>query len=534
MNRVVILGACLLAALGCGGEGTGTGGSGGTGGTAATGGTSSTGGTGGTAATGGMPATGGTGGTGGSAGSGGMAGTGGSAGTGGMAGAGGSAGAGGTGGNAGAGGSGGTTTGPAIECDPIVRVDDYEADTGGPVFLDFASSGNHAAAIWNERGGGFEGVTVARYDFATDEWSTPFDVFLETNPGFTPFTDIAIDVDGDVTALIREVDAGDQQLWTRTYDATGDTWGTSEEADSDTYGQFNGWALRYDRDSGEPILAFLTPSMARTSVFFTRRGPTGWTGDVLLEQNNSDSVKDLEFAVNDVGQALLLYSIDVGGTTPTLYVLPYDNGDFRRDGSNALSPFSTTITSLAGVPAIDLDDTGKGVLLINDSFSTERMLYTVDIDIDADTFGAQELIHDTESPASIGAVDVARSESGVIVAAWGQKRSIGGQTYPWATAYDGTWITPREVGTTSLSGDWQAVIDASGTATVAWASGFPGAFATRNTGPGGAFIEPQEITGSVQGGSGTAAGAANDSGDFLAVWQENRMVRAARCRNAAP
>ena len=190
--------------------------------------------------------------------------------------------------------------------------------------------------------------------------------------------------------------------------------------------------------------------------------------------------------------------------------------------------------ALFGDPAIHLDDTGKGVLFIDDSFATDRTLYTVDIDIGADTFGSQVLIHETESPFSIGTIDVARSENGVVVAAWGQTRTIGGQTYPWATVNAGSWSTPLEVAPQILSGTWEAVIDSSGTATVAWASGFPGIFATRNTGPGGTFIEAQEITGQVQGGSGNVGVAAHDSGDFLAVWQENREARAAPCRSTAP
>lgn len=498
MSRTAMLGAVLLVAIGCGDTSSGSGGESG------------------------------------ASGIGGTAGSGGTGGTGGSGGAGGTGGVTGTGGSAGSAGTGGTVLSLGIECDPIVRIDNYEEENGGPVFLDFASSGQYAAAIWNERGGGFEGVAVARYDFAADEWDAPFDVFLETNPGFTPFTDIAVDADGDVTSMVREVEAGEHQLWTRTYDAAAETWGAPEQADTDTYFSFNGWDLQYDRATGEPMLAFLTPSLARTSVFFTRRGPAGWGVDVLLEQNDNDSVKDMKFAVNDVGQGLLTYSMDVNGNTPTYFVLPYDNGDFRRDGSNVLSPFSTTTMALFGVPAIHLDDTGKGVLFIDDSFATERTLYTVDIDIDADTFGSQVLIHETESPFSVGTVDVARSESGAIVAAWGQTRTIGGQTYPWATVYGGSWSTPLEVGAQILSGTWEAAIDASGTATIAWASGFPGIFATRNTGPGGAFIEPQEITGQVQGGSGNVGVAAHDSGDFLAVWQEDRTVRAARCRSEAP
>ncbi|MGB5812375.1 MAG: hypothetical protein WBG86_17690, partial [Polyangiales bacterium] len=439
-----------------------------------------------------------------------------------------------TGGSSGTGGSGGATASLGIECDPIVRIDQYEEENGGPVFLDFAHSEGYAAAIWNERGGGFEGVAVARYDFAADAWDPPFDVFSETSPGFTPFTDVAVDADGDVTSLVRKVSGSDQQLWTRTYDATADAWGDEEEADSDFYAQFNRWFLRYDRATGEPVLAFLSPASANTSVFFTRRGSGGWTGDVLLEQNDNDSVRELRFVVNEAGQGLLMYSLELGGTTPTYYVLPYDNGDFRRNGSNVLDPFNTTTTALFGAPALHVDDTGKGVLLIDDSFATDRTLYTVDIDIGADTFGPQVLIHETESPASIGSVDVARSESGLAIAGWGQTRAVGGQTYPWATVYDGAWSTPLELAPSILSGEWGAVVDSAGTATVVWASGFPGVFATRNTGPGGTFIEAQEITGPVQGGSGNVHVAEHESGDFLAVWQENAMVRAVRCRSEEP
>lgn len=500
-GRLAVLGVCLLAMVGCGSDGSGGGGQSG------------------------MSGTGGSAGVGGSAGSSGASGIGGGAGIGGTGGAS----TGGTGGDAGTGG-----TGPSlgIECDPIVRLDDYDMDNGGPRWAQLVHSGDHAAAIWNERASGYEGVTVARYDFVDDAWSAPFDVFSETSPGFTPWADIAIDADGDVTSLVREVHGGDEQLWTRTYDATTQMWGSPEEADSDTYSTYHGWALEYDRASGEPILAFLTPENAKTSLFFTRRAAGGWTGDVLLEQNDSDSVHEMAFVVNDVGQGLLAYSMEVGGDTPTYFVLPYDDGDFRRNGSNAIEPFSITTMGLFGDPVVHLDDSGKGVLFVDDSYATDRDLYTVAIDVDADTSGTPVPLHDTMSPFSIGTSHVARSESGLVIAAWGQTRTIGGQTYPWASVYDGAWSTPLELDSSILSGTWNAVVDASGTATVAWASGFPGVFATRNTGPGGSFIEAQEITGRVQGGSGNLDLAAHDSGDFLAVWQDNSMIRAVRCRSA--
>lgn len=496
-RRIAVLGACLLAMSGCASEGSGGGGQSGMSG------------------------------TGGSAGVGGNAGNGGAAGIGGTGGAG----TGGAGGDAGAGG-----TGPAlgIACDPIVRLDDFDMGNGGPRWARLVHSDDHAAAIWNERASGYEGVTVARYDFAADTWSAPFDVFSETSPGFTPWADIAIDADGDVTALVREIRASDPQLRTRTYNATTQMWGASEEADSDDYTTYHGWALEYDRASGEPILAFLAPKNAKTSLFFTRRAPGGWTGDVLLEQNDDDSVHEMEFVVNDVGQGLITYSMEVDGDTSTYFVLPYDNGDFRRNGSNVIDPFSIATMALFGDPVIHLDDSGKGVLFVDDSFATDRDLYTVAIDVDADTFGAPVPVHHTESPFSVGTSHVARSESGLVIAAWGQTRTIGGQTYPWASVYDGAWSTPLELDSSILSGTWNAVIDASGTATVAWASGFPGVLATRNTGPGGSFIDAQEITGQVQGGSGNLGLAAHDSGDFLAVWQDNSMIRAARCRSAPP
>lgn len=490
----------LLFAVACGGDSDGGSGTGGTAGS----------------------------GTGGTAGAGGTAGSGGGSGTGGTAGAGGEAGTGGAGGAGGQGGTGGTAA-TEIACDPFETLDDF--DGGAALFPTLVRSGDRAAAIWAERASGFEGVTVARYDFTTESWSAPFDVFAETSPGFTPVYDVAIDADGDIAALWREVQGGGYELWARIFDASTQSWGAPELVTT-ANGEILAQHIEYDRSSGEPMVAFVAPENGRRNAYFTNRGPSGWTAPVLLENDDSHHIApEVDFVANEVGQALFVYFIDVGGTTPTWYLLPYDNGDFRRDGSNVLDPLAfESDASMALDPQADLADTGDGLLFVDDSFGSQRELLAARVDVDAGSFAGPAIVAEGEEPQFFWLRDAATSESGRAIAAWGQTEQIGGLQVPWVSVYDGSWSAPQQVGALPIGTEGvKTDIDENGTITVVWSSGFDGILATRNTAAGGAFLPQQELTGMVSG-TGEVEVVAHDSGDFLIVWEEAGDIRAGRCR----
>jgi hypothetical protein len=213
-------------------------------------------------------------------------------------------------------------------------------------------------------------------------------------------------------------------------------------------------------------------------------------------------------------------------------VLPYDGGDFRRDGSNVLDPltFTTDAGFFGGFPQTDLSDSGDGVVFVNDSVATDREFLGVTVDLTPASVGAPAVIQDGESPRSFWLGDAAISDSGRAVTAWGQSEQIGGDQHPWVSVYDGSWSAAEEVGTLRIgSGGVKTAIDDGGTITVVWSSGFNGILATRNTAAGGTFLPQQEITGMVAG-SGEVEVVAHESGDFLAVWQEGPDIRAGRCR----
>lgn len=493
-----------LAGLGCGGNSSAGGGTGGTGGGA---------------------------GSDGVAGSGGTAGAGGSAGIGGEAGTGGSAGSGGDGGSAGSGGIAGTGGGTtaAIDCDSFVTLDDFDSPgAGGPKL---ARSGNYVAAIWAERASGYEGVVVARYDFSTDAWSSPFDVFANANLG-TPVYDVAVDLDGDVAAHWREAEAGTQRLMARLYDASAGTWGDAEEASSESYQQLQGHQIEYDRVSGEPMIAFVTPVGGRRNAYFTKRESGTWTPDALLENHDADHlVAEMDFVANDNGQALFSYFIDLDGTTPTWFVLPYDQGDFRRDGTSALDPLSFSTTTFINLPRLGLANTGDGLLLVAHFVAPLTELLAAKVDVDAGTLETPDVVYEASATTTIGRRDTAISDGGRAVAVWGQSEGIGGSQQAWASVFDATWGAPQQVGVSSVGTfGVKTDIDGSGNITIVWSAGAGGIRATRNTAPGDAFLLEQEVTGPTPSGSGSPQVVAHDSGDFLTVWQEGGNIRAARCR----
>ena len=395
-------------------------------------------------------------------------------------------------------------------------------------------SGDHAAAIWAERGSGYEGVAVARYDFSTDTWSDPFSVFADSNPPFTPNHWIAIDADGDVAALWNEVIVGVWRLWVRIYDASAGTWGAAEQVTADPIQQLHGLSIEYDRDTGEPMVVFLSPRNARISVLFTKRGSSGWSAFVPLEDNDTDHVisASMRFVANDVGQALVSWVIQASGT-PTHYLLPYDNEDFRRNLSNAFDPLSfTTVAGFGGrFPQIDLNNNGDGIWATDDSAFTDRELLGAMVDIDPASVTAPAIFHEGEASTSFRPGQTAIGDGGQSVVAWGQFE--GSDTLsprPWVSIYDGAWSAGQQVGTATIGTPGVKVdIDANGTATLLWSSGANGIFATRNTAAGRAFLPEQNLTGMVTA-SGQVQVVAHDSGDVLAVWHEFEDIRAGRCR----
>jgi hypothetical protein len=253
-----------------------------------------------------------------------------------------------------------------------------------------------------------------------------------------------------------------------------------------------------------------------------------------LEDNDTDHVisASMNFVANDVGQALVSWVIQVGGT-PTHYLLPYDNEDFRRNQSNAFDPLSfTTVAGFGGgFPQIDLNNSGDGIWATDDSAFTDSELLGVTVDIDPASVSAPVIFHDGGASATFRPGQTAIGDGGQAVVAWGQFE--GGATLsprPWVSIHDGAWSAGQQVGTATIGTSGVKVdIDANGTATLLWSSGGTGIFATRNTAPGGAFLPQQNLTGMVTG-SGQVQVVAHDSGDFLAVWHEFEDIRAGRCR----
>jgi hypothetical protein len=293
-------------------------------------------------------------------------------------------------------------------------------------------------------------------------------------------------------------------------------------------------SIEYDRDTGEPMVAFLTPVSARISVLFTKRESGGWSALVPLENNDTDHVisGSMNFVANDIGQALVSWVIQVGGT-PTHYLLPYDNEDFRRNQSDAFDPLSfTTVAGFGGDwPQTDLNNSGDGIWATDDSAFTDRELLAAMVDIDPASVTAPVIFHDRGASTTFRPGQTAIGDGGQSVVAWGQfEGSATLEPRPWVSIYDGAWGAAQQVGTATIGTPGVKVdIDSSGIVTVLWSSGSNGIFATRNTAAGGAFLPQHESTGMVTA-SGQVQVAAHDSGDFLAVWHESLDTRAVRCR----
>ncbi len=428
-----------------------------------------------------------------------------------------------------AGASDGGTTNTEITCSNIVRLDTFDQNSARSPKI--AHSGDHLAVVWEQRGT-IESVSVARYNFATDTWSAPFDVFSQTNPPFSPIYDVAIDSDGDVTSIYRTIDVGQRKVWARSYAASTSSWGAEEAVYVDG-NQPGKRYVRYDRNSGVPMVILDDAIGGRRPAFFVERNANGtWTAPVTLGPPAPASISDLFVRVNDAGQAIVAWTVNAAGGAE-YHLLPYDSGDFRRDGSNNIEALKyATNNSNASSLHLSQGADGAGQLSFNNPSVGSQELIATQFD-PPDTLSAPATV---VTGTSLSSPRSAIGVGGEAVMIWAVPNGPGSNVASgWVSTLDSQgWSTPFEFGSGHASSSPPQVdTDSSGRARIVSSSGAQGIYVTRNATAGGVF--PVEVSVGGPGASGDAQVVAHDSGDFVVVWAGSFGggdfgIHAARCK----
>jgi len=113
----------------------------------------------------------------------------------------------------------------------LIETDDTEDAHRPKVAVD--ANGN-ATAVWLQRAPGMNNAWTNRYDATTGMWGTA--VLLETNPIDALNPQVAVDANGDVVVVWEQYDGTEVSIWSNRYDETSGLWGTAARIETNDDG----------------------------------------------------------------------------------------------------------------------------------------------------------------------------------------------------------------------------------------------------------------------------------------------------------
>ena len=390
-----------------------------------------------------------------------------------------------------------------IVCDTLAPLDSgggRPTNRSSGIAMD--QSGQHVVVAWEqETAGGLSAIYVAEYDFATAMWSSARLAYEHSSGSTNLFADVALDADGDITVSYR---IGTYDLWTRTWNASSGMW---EPAELAIAGISNSILPRvgYDRVLGEPLVAYayFDGGVGQT-ISMSRRSSGVWTREVLIAgppQSFSD------FAMNDLGEGALTARVN----SPTrIAVFPFHMGGVRRNAGVPEGVVITPAGTSPGAPTVAVSpNRPRAYVAFSDFVPGTHQMAAALIDTAAGTVGTVDYV--ITSTTNVGVPWLGANMDDAVL--------YSGSGDGVASEYDDTTMlwsdTMIAAGIGSRSP--RVALTETGVVYAIWSGAGQGPIATRNSGPGTAFLAPTPIGPAVASSGVTGLAVDPASGDSLMI-----------------
>jgi fibronectin type 3 domain-containing protein len=268
----------------------------------------------------------------------------------------------------------------------------------------------HGMAVWQQLDGSVKlNIYAARYDTSTG-WET--EVLIDNAIGDASGADVAVGPNGDAVVVWAQKDGTRRDIWSASYDAVSDTWGTP----------------------------------------------------ALLESNNNGQAVGVKVVMDAAGDAVATWYQNDGGYN--IYATRYVSGTWGA----ATLVGNASPAGAAQIPDVGVAANGDAVVVWYESDATRDNIWANHFDVVGGVWGTPELIESVNTGAALNP-SVAVDANGNAVAVWhhwdGVRYNIWGNTYD---AVSGLWGTEALIETEDLgfAQNARVAMDDNGNAVAVW------------------------------------------------------------------
>jgi len=259
----------------------------------------------------------------------------------------------------------------------LIETDDTQTAKNPQVAVD--DSGN-AIAVWNQWDGTRPNIWANRYIGRTGSWDAP--TLIETDdvgPASAP--QVAVDGSGNAIAVWQQSDGTRYNIWSNRF-AVGTGWGTATLIETDDAG----WACRPEvavDDSGNALVVWYQDDGTDYNIYSNRYViETGWGTATLIETDNAGGASWPQVALDESGNAVAAWQESDGTTNRNIWANRFAEPDTTLPPLSLVTPANgltteTPVITTSGTtePGVSLVVNGISVAVESDgSFSCEIAL----------------------------------------------------------------------------------------------------------------------------------------------------------------
>lgn len=333
------------------------------------------------------------------------------------------------------------------------------ADAGNSFDPQLAVDPNgNVTAIWRQSGGVQEGIWSNRYS-PSGGWGTA--LLIENNEGSASGPDVAVDSNGNATAVWNQSDGVRDSIWSNRYTPSGG-WGTALLIETDDVGGARSPKVAVDAN-GNATVVWWQYDGVRDNIWSNRHTLSGgWGTALLIENNDTGEARSPKVAVDPDGNATAAWH----QTNGTRYSI-WSNRYTPSDGWGTAVLIENDETGNAQPPQLAADPDGNVTVVWNQSDGVRNNIWSNRY-TPSDRWGIALLIENNDAAGS--GPQVAVDPDGNATATW--RQSDEDHDTIWSNRYapsDG-WGTPVRIETSDAEDAFGArvAMDSNGNATAVW------------------------------------------------------------------
>ena len=315
----------------------------------------------------------------------------------------------------------------------------------------------NATAVWSQYDGTVHNIWTNRYNATTSSWETAEKI--ENISGNAYSAQVAMDSTGNAIVVWQQDDGTVYNLWANRYDATTLSWGTAEEIESNSGSAYSA-QLAMD-GAGNVMVVWRQSGDSAVNIWANRYSATtiSWGTAEQIDGSSVGTAYIPQIAMDSAGNAIVVWQHEdaIWGNRYNATTSSWGTADLiSTDGESANSP------------KIAMNSVGNAILVWLQSDGTVERLWSNRYNGTSSVWGTAEKIENNSESASYPQIVMDGGGNGIVV--WLQ--SDGTVERLWSNRYNATsstWGAAEKIENNSESAYYpQLAMDGEGNTIAVW------------------------------------------------------------------